>query len=275
MTLSIITINYNNKSGLLKTIESICSQSWHGYEWIVIDGGSTDGSRELIESHADEMAYWCSEPDNGIYNAMNKGIAKAKGDYLNFMNSGDTFCSPNTLYDIFGRKADFDADIIHGNYYDIYDSTDKIARYTKNNLDLCDLMFCPINHQSTFIKRELLQAEGYDETYRLLADWKSFIQWMVEGKTFEHIDAFVACFDMNGSHTTEQKTKEKEIQRIKEEVIPSNIQTVCTELHNYRTTFSTYPELNKVSDLFQRSDIMRKLISHFTGLLATIERIIH
>ena len=93
MKLSIITVNLNNLEGLKKTYESVVCQTFTDYEWLVIDGGSTDGSREFIEQHQDKFAYWCSEPDKGIYNAMNKGIVKAKGEYLNFMNSGDCFAS--------------------------------------------------------------------------------------------------------------------------------------------------------------------------------------
>ena len=89
MILSIITINYNNSDGLQRTIESVLSQTWTDFEWIVIDGGSTDGSLDIIKKHASHFSFWCSEPDTGIYNAMNKGITHAKGEYLNFMNSGD------------------------------------------------------------------------------------------------------------------------------------------------------------------------------------------
>ena len=89
-TLSIITVNLNNCDGLQKTIDSVVGQTFTDYEWIVIDGGSMDGSRELIEQYADCLAYWCSEPDNGIYNAMNKGISRATGEWLLFLNSGDS-----------------------------------------------------------------------------------------------------------------------------------------------------------------------------------------
>lgn len=87
--LSIITINYNNKNGVQKTIDSVLSQSFEDYEWIVIDGGSNDGSKELLEKYQEHFAYWCSEPDNGIYNAINKGLSHTTGDYIQFLNSGD------------------------------------------------------------------------------------------------------------------------------------------------------------------------------------------
>ena len=97
MKLSIITVNLNNRDGLQKTIDSVICQTFRDFEWIVIDGGSTDGSKELIEQYADHFAYWVSEPDKGIYNAMNKGIKVAKGEYLQFLNSGDSLWNETTL----------------------------------------------------------------------------------------------------------------------------------------------------------------------------------
>ena len=97
MKYSIITVNYNNKEGLRKTIESVISQTFRDFEYIVIDGGSSDGSAELLKEYSDKITYWVSEPDKGIYNGMNKGIAKATGDYLNFMNSGDCFYDQQVL----------------------------------------------------------------------------------------------------------------------------------------------------------------------------------
>ena len=104
MKLSIITINLNNLEGLKKTYESIVCQTFTDYEWLVIDGGSTDGSREFIEQHQEKLAYWCSEPDSGIYNAMNKGIQEAKGEYINFKKSGDYLASKDALTRVVGKE---------------------------------------------------------------------------------------------------------------------------------------------------------------------------
>ena len=95
--LSIITVNLNNREGLRKTAESVVSQTYKDYEWIVIDGGSTDGSKELIEQYAEHISYWVSEPDKGIYNAMNKGIRQAHGEYFLFLNSGDSLCDDDIV----------------------------------------------------------------------------------------------------------------------------------------------------------------------------------
>ena len=97
MKYSIITVNYNNRDGLRATIESVVNQTYRDYEFIVIDGGSTDGSTDVLKEFDDKITYWVSEPDKGIYNGMNKGIAKATGDYLNFMNSGDCFYNEKVL----------------------------------------------------------------------------------------------------------------------------------------------------------------------------------
>ncbi len=97
MLLSIITINYNDKFGLERTIKSVQEQTFTNFEHIIIDGGSTDGSKEVIEANKNSFSYWVSEPDKGIYNAMNKGIKEAKGEYLFFLNSGDHLNGQNAL----------------------------------------------------------------------------------------------------------------------------------------------------------------------------------
>ena len=115
MKYSIITVNYNNKDGLKKTIESVIHQSYRDFEYIIIDGGSTDGSAELLKEYSDKITYWVSEPDKGIYNGMNKGIAKATGDYLNFMNSGDCFYADDVLQHV--ADYNYNADFIVGRDY--------------------------------------------------------------------------------------------------------------------------------------------------------------
>ena len=104
MKLSVITINYNNRDGLRKTIESVVNQTCRDFEYIIIDGGSTDGSVDVIKQYADRIDYWVSEPDKGIYHAMNKGIAVAHGEYLNFMNSGDCFYESTVVENVLQLK---------------------------------------------------------------------------------------------------------------------------------------------------------------------------
>ena len=109
---SIITVNYNNNEGLQKTFDSVFAQTYVDFDYLVIDGGSNDGSRELIESNKDKLAYWLSEKDRGIYDAMNKGIDNAKGEYLLFLNSGDYLYNKDVLREV--AESGLDADIVYG-----------------------------------------------------------------------------------------------------------------------------------------------------------------
>jgi glycosyltransferase involved in cell wall biosynthesis len=171
--ISIITINYNNLEGLRRTVESVINQTWQEFEYIVIDGASNDGSADYVESQSENIDYWVSEPDSGIYQAMNKGIAKATGEYLLFLNSGDHFNTTTILAENHHHLKDFDLiyfDIIH-----IGSTFSKVVSYP-GKLVFSDLVFDTLPHQSTFIKKSMFDDFGlYDESLKIVADWKFFI----------------------------------------------------------------------------------------------------
>lgn len=157
MTFSIITVNYNNKEGLRKTIESVIHQTYRDFEYIVIDGGSTDGSAEVLKEYDKDIDYWVSEPDKGIYNAMNKGIAQAHGDYLNFMNSGDCFYDKNVLENL-SRKG-LSSDIIVGRDYHFKESTQQgFATILPSRVSMITFVHNTLPHQSTFFKESYLKT---------------------------------------------------------------------------------------------------------------------
>ena len=173
LKLSIITINYNNLKGLKRTVESVVNQTWQEFEYIVIDGGSTDGSVDFIESQSKNIDYWVSEPDSGIYNAMNKGIIKAIGDYLLFLNSGDHFFSNTVLKENHYRIVD--CDLVYFNIEVKGDNISEIVPYPEK-LRFSDFYFGTLCHQSTFIKKVLFDKFGlYDENLKIVSDWKFFI----------------------------------------------------------------------------------------------------
>lgn len=173
LKLSIITINYNNLQGLKKTMASVINQTWREFEYIVIDGGSTDGSAAYIESQSGKIDYWVSEPDTGIYSAMNKGITKATGEYLLFLNSGDHFYSDTVLQENKSHLKKYD--LIYFNIQNIGDNFSKIISYP-DTLRFSDLFFGILSHQSTFFKRELFDEIGlYDENLKIVSDWKFMI----------------------------------------------------------------------------------------------------
>ncbi len=262
MKLSIITINYNNKVGLQKTIDSVISQTWKDYEWIIIDGGSTDGSREVIEKYQEHLSYWCSEPDKGVYNAMNKGVTYAHGDYVIFMNSGDIFHSDGVLSSVFSKKLE--GDILIGqvvcigdgsivNQFEPKESGISIKRVNEG--------FC---HQGTFSKLELLKEHPFDEDLKIASDWKFWCQTIIiDNRTVQNLNILVADYDTTGISS---KTQNEELQREERELIKNSLfpQLILKELKNYRILRNTsyvysmkYLEQNNHSVFI----LLRKLIS--------------
>ena len=194
MELSIITINYNNRDGLKKTIDSVMSQTYKGFEWILIDGGSTDGGKELILQHQDCFSFWCSEPDKGIYNAMNKGIDRATGNYLLFLNSGDVFFDSSVLERV--MSGPLDADIVSGQMVRM-DNLQPLRHYQSDIV--LQLFTGSLNHQASFIRRELLETIKYDERLRIVSDWKFWWDSIVFHQcSFKEIDLCVSKQDMSG-----------------------------------------------------------------------------
>lgn len=209
MKLSIITINYNNRDGLQKTVDSVVSQTYKNFEWIVIDGGSTDGSRELIEKYQEYFAFWCSEPDKGIYNAMNKGIKVAQGEYLLFLNSGDYLVNSFVLEDVV--KMGLDADIVFGYIRDSI-SNEEILNLKRDNVTLVDLLQKSLPHSASFIRRELFDIVGlYDEKYKIVSDWKFFVQAIIiHNVTLKYIPLGISYFDASGISSRIKRNHEYE-----------------------------------------------------------------
>lgn len=197
MRLSIITINYNNLDGLKKTIESVLSQSFKDYEWIVIDGGSTDGSREFIETNQSHFVFWCCEPDNGIYNAINKGIAHANGDYLQFLNSGDWLYDSTTLEKAF-TQIDNKYDIYYGNMVQVNDGNKLNPIIYPDELGFFFFPYNNICHQATFYRHTLFDNNPYDESFSIVSDWAMNLNLLFKGCTFKHLNQNIVYYDNRG-----------------------------------------------------------------------------
>lgn len=197
MKISIITISYNNVIGLEKTIQSVINQSFQDFEYVVIDGGSNDGSKEILEKYSDKISYWVSEPDKGIYNAMNKGIAAAKGEYLIFINSGDHFYNDHSLTDAAQHLSG--EDIIYGNLEVVSAEQTYIKDYP-SEISLFYFYYESLPHPSSFIRKDAFEKYGfYDETLKIAADWKWFmIAICSNSATFRHIDETVSTFYLDG-----------------------------------------------------------------------------
>lgn len=205
MKVSIVTINWNNKVGLEKTINSVLSQTFTDYEFIVIDGASTDGSDDVIEANKDRIDYWVTESDSGIYNAMNKGIYAAHGEYCYFLNSGDVFASNDVLSDIF--KNDVKENFVCGNI--IWDEKGKLRKddsYRNRDwlFSLYDIYSGFLCHQAFLVKREMFDEYGYyDETLRIMSDWKHFmIAIGIHGENVQYVDVDIAIYNTDGLSST-------------------------------------------------------------------------
>lgn len=291
MKLSIITINYNNAEGLKKTLASVAAQTYRDIEHIIIDGGSTDGSVDVIREyentikrsvtieHSTIQVKWSSEPDRGIYDAMNKGVEIASGirvvnalkrselvedkhseadqpegtgvenkvvsDYLYFLNSGDTFATPDVVQEM--MKIFGGTDIIVGRVNKTYrgrvvGQTDLLS---EKDMSLYNMYLRGINHQSALIRRELLMETPYDATVRLNADWEFFVQAIVlGGATTKFVNQIFANYDVAGlSSNTPEVRKERET--ILKNILPERI------VRDYLAVTPFYYEVTRVEWLLE------------------------
>lgn len=201
-TLTIITVCYNIKDEIERTCKSIAGQTWRDFEWIVVDGGSTDGTVEILNKYKKQMSVFISEKDNGIYNAMNKGIKLAKGKYLNFMNGGDMFDSDNTLEKVF-KNREYDADVLYGDDKLIKSNGEMKVRHFPAHVDKKFFIERSLCHQSSFIKRDLFEKYGmYNENFRIVSDWEKWIVFMDNNCVFQHLDLVVGVFASGGVSST-------------------------------------------------------------------------
>lgn len=223
--ISIITISYNNKEGLIKTIQSVFDQTYNNFEFIVIDGGSKDGSKEFLDAVSNKLDYFVSEPDKGVYNAMNKGIVKAKGEYLLFLNSGDWFSDTNVLSIFMQNLGDYD--IIFGNKINYYSEDKMIVEKSPAIVDFYILAFSySLPHQATIIKRKLFNEIGlYDETLKIVSDWKfALLAIFKYNYKYLHKEINLVYYDMTGISSSEAHSSLQRKER--ESVIDANFRNV-------------------------------------------------
>jgi glycosyltransferase involved in cell wall biosynthesis len=200
MKFSLITINLNNKIGLEKTIQSIRNQTFTDFEYIIIDGGSVDGSLSVIMRYSNNINNWISEQDKGIYNAMNKGIIKTTGEYLLFLNSGDCLVNPKVLE--IANNCENKADLIYGNL--IRKKTNKKYKIVKYPGKLSFYHFYAnvpsLHQQATFIKRTLFDNYGYfREDFKIISDWEFFLRCIILNNcSTKYIDLNITLFDSTG-----------------------------------------------------------------------------
>lgn len=200
---SVVTVCRNALPLLRKTVESVVSQSFPDIEYVIIDGSSTDGTREYVKSLGDKVTVFISEPDNGIYDAMNKGIAHAHGEWVIFMNAGDTFYSEDTVERVFANKDYSGYGVIYGDVAKGTDAEDLIVKKASAPHNSHRMFFC---HQSAFYRREELEQTLFDTRHRMSADIHQVKRLYKRGVKFCQLDMPIAIFDTSGVSNVRRST---------------------------------------------------------------------
>lgn len=269
LKLSIITVNLNNKEGLQKTIDSVLSQTFKNFEWIVIDGGSTDGSKELIKQCSEHFSYWVSEPDKGIYNAMNKGVKVAKGEYLQFLNSGDWLVDETALERCFSHG--FSADIAYGDLFFVH-ADGKIEKSTyPEHLTFRFLYQYSLGHNASFFKRELFQKDQYDESLKIVSDWAFFIKKVLENKDFEYLDEIVTCFDTGGVSSVDRESVIRERDTVIRELVSDALVRDYNKMDEMQALLNK-DAVKKVLEYGNKKKVYRKIITGCLLLIGLVDK---
>lgn len=203
--ISVVTVVYNGEAHLEQTILSVLEQDYDNVEYIIVDGGSTDGTLDLIKKYEDAIDYWVSEPDGGIYDAMNKGTSLCSGEYIAFLNADDWYAQ-ETLWKIARYASDGkecicgDVNIMDGNGKScLLTMTVDFSRYQTH---------MPVGHPALFLKRSLLLQYGFDESFKVIADYDLLIKLIKRGLTYTYIPDVLSYFREEGISTTQNLAKE-------------------------------------------------------------------
>lgn len=272
MKLSIVTINYNNAEGLRKTLASVATQTYRDIEHIVIDGGSNDGSVDIIKEYVQQCVMydvlWVSEKDKGIYDAMNKGVRKATGDYVWILNSGDCAAASDVVEKMMTILSNGAIDILLGNIVRVYDKKKEYAPLPVERLndmkprpmDVSMLTFFTgtVPQDAALVKRELFEKYGYfDEKMKICADWKVYLNMIAMGGIQPmHVNVDVVLFDMTGVSNADNERRLAERRAYLEEILPASV----------RKDYDAYA--------FPIDQYLRLKRNHLWGLVWFVERVL-
>lgn len=269
MKLSIITINRNNAAGLEKTMQSVAAQTYKEFEYIIVDGASTDGGVEVIKSFESKFGHlkWVSEPDSGIYNAMNKGIRMASGDYIQILNSGDSLAKEDVTERMLTALRETDApSILYGNmvkcFPDGYRLVDK--SFAGQEITMLGMYTGTLNHDPAYIRRDLFDKYGYyDESLKIVSDWKWYLQAIILGdEKPKYVDMDVTLFDMTGISETSKELDQTERKQVLEQLFPEAV------LKDYERYAFPIEQINRL----QRHPWSYKMMSFLERCLFKLEK---
>ena len=247
---SIITINKNNYKGLSKTIDSVKNQKFNilNKEHIVIDGGSTDISKQIIKKNKKHLSYFQSIRDKGVYDAMNIGVKKAKFDWLIFLNSGDIFCNSYVLKNI-KKNIKKNADIFYGNVFQVSNNKKKLLKAKNQKYLFKSLKSNQIFHQASLIKRNLNLKYLYDERLKIYSDYKFFYEMFKKKKIFTKINLNISNVEVGGISSTNKLLSVEEKKKFFRKKRISFFAKILIQLEYYKYLF--LKKLNDFSKVFK------------------------
>ena len=190
--ITIVTVTYNAEDLLEETILSVINQTYKNIEYIIIDGASTDGTGDIIKKYEKKIDYWVSEPDEGIYYAMNKAIAIASGKWINFMNAGDTFYDFDTLKEVMSQQKEKD-ELIYGDFK--YDDSTEIIKAKNKSEWFKQMPFC---HQTLFTRTDIIKQIPFDTNFKIAADHDFIMKMYLDDRNFHYINHTIAIFGRGG-----------------------------------------------------------------------------
>ena len=212
-TITVVTVVFNGRDFIEKTIQSVIKQTYHNIEYILIDGGSTDGTLDIIKKYEDKIDYWISEPDDGIYDAMNKGIANATGDWIYFINAGDSLYSVKTLENLKLDSLRSATDILYGNF-NIIDSQTGLGTFhnMQEIIDINFLLKSNICHQAMIYRTKLFaNFKGYEAMYQICADYDKLLQLFLAGKSIKKTNLTICNYLEEGRSRKSYVTSNMEL----------------------------------------------------------------
>jgi glycosyltransferase involved in cell wall biosynthesis len=194
--ISVITVVYNAAGSIERTITSVLGQTYTNIEYIIVDGASTDETLSIIRKYEEQIDYWVSEKDDGIYDAMNKGISLAKGEWINFMNVGDYFYDEDVVETLFASSLEVGAKVIYGDAMQLFPRADTVRSGSQELVDIkCGPTFI---HQCTFTHSNLAKQYPFDLEYKICADYDFFYKMYTLNIPFQKVDMIIAYYDMTG-----------------------------------------------------------------------------
>lgn len=188
---SVVTVVYNDVSHIEETIQSVLNQTFSDIEYIVVDGNSKDGTLDVIRKYEDRITYWQSEPDKGVYDAMNKAISLCNGEWVSFMNSGDSFTDEHVIENVFASKS-YTASVVYGKTNMVY-PFGTVVYEPKKPCTGVDHM--PFNHQSCFTRLSELKLYGFNLKYRICGDFDFYYTLLKKNAEFEYVDLIIANYE--------------------------------------------------------------------------------